>query len=67
MIGPSTTTPGGFTHMLVAIHKFTKWIKNLPITKLSAERVVSFICDIPHRFGFPNRIYDRPGLKFPVT
>jgi hypothetical protein len=37
--------------MLVAIDKFTKWIKYKAITKLSADRVVSFICDILHRFG----------------
>jgi hypothetical protein len=27
MIGPFTTAPGGFTHVLVAIDKFTKWIE----------------------------------------
>jgi hypothetical protein len=32
MIGPLTTTPGGLTHMLVAIDKFTKWIEYKPIT-----------------------------------
>ena len=42
--------------MLVAIDKFTKWIEYKPITKLSVDRVVSFICDILHYFGFPNTI-----------
>jgi hypothetical protein len=27
MIGPLTTAPGGFTHVMVAIDKFTKWIE----------------------------------------
>jgi hypothetical protein len=27
MIGPFTMAPGGFTHALVAIDKFTKWIE----------------------------------------
>jgi transposase InsO family protein len=40
----------------VAIDKFTKWIEYKPITTLSADRVVTFICDILHRFGFPNTI-----------
>jgi ribonuclease HI len=31
MIGPFTTAPGGFTHVLVAIDKFTKWIEYKPI------------------------------------
>jgi hypothetical protein len=48
MIGPLITGPGGTTHALVAIEKFTKWIEYKPITKLSADRVVSFIYDILH-------------------
>jgi hypothetical protein len=45
--------PGGFTHVLVAIDKFTKWIEYKPITKLTPDRVVDFVSDILHRFGFP--------------
>jgi hypothetical protein len=48
MIGPLTTALGGFTHVLVAIDKFTKWIEYKAITKLLADQVVSFICDILH-------------------
>jgi hypothetical protein len=48
--------PGGFTHVLAAIDKFTKWIEYKLITNISANRVVSFICDILHRFGFANTI-----------
>jgi hypothetical protein len=64
MIGPLTTTPGGFTHVLVAINKFTKWIKYKPITTLSADRVVSFIYDILHHFGFPNTVIMDLGSNF---
>jgi hypothetical protein len=64
MIGPLTIAPGGLTHVLVVIDKFTKWIKYKPITKLSADRVVSFICDILHRFGFPNTIIMDLGSNF---
>jgi hypothetical protein len=56
MIEPMKTTPGGFTHVLVSIDKFTKWIKSKPITQLFVDRVVSSICDILHQFGFPNTI-----------
>jgi hypothetical protein len=41
-----------------------KWINYKPITKLSADRVVSFICDIFHRFGFPNTIIMDLGSNF---
>jgi hypothetical protein len=56
--------PGGFTHVLVAIDKFTKWIEYKPITKLSTDTVVSFICDILPRFGFPNTIITDLGSYF---
>jgi hypothetical protein len=55
---------GGFTHVLVAIHKFTKWIEYKPITKISADRVVSFTCDIFHHFGFPNTTIIDLGSNF---
>jgi hypothetical protein len=56
MIGPFTTAPRGFTHVLVDIDKFTKWIEYKPIAKLTPDRVADFISDILHRFGFPNTI-----------
>jgi hypothetical protein len=64
MIGPLTTTPGGFTHVLMAIDKFTKWIEYKLITKLTLDRVVDFICDIQHRFGFPNTIITDLGTNY---
>jgi hypothetical protein len=29
--------PGGYTHLLVAINKFSKWVEVRPITNLRAE------------------------------
>jgi hypothetical protein len=37
MIGPFRTAPGGFTHVLVAIDKFTKWIEYKLIAKLTSD------------------------------
>jgi hypothetical protein len=56
--------PGGFTHVLVAIDKFTKWIEYKPIAKISVDQVVGFICDILHRFGFLNTIITDLGSNF---
>ena len=53
MIGPLTVALEGFNHVLVAVDKFTKWIECKPIVKISSDRVVDFISDIIHRFGFP--------------
>jgi hypothetical protein len=64
MIGPFTTALGGFTHVLVAIDKFTKWIEYKPIAKLTPDRVVDFISDILHHFGFPNTIITDLGSNF---
>jgi hypothetical protein len=40
MVGPFKTTPGGLTHLLVAVDKFTKWIKAKPIKKLNGLLMV---------------------------
>ena len=64
MIGPLTTAPGGFTHILVALDKFIKWIEYKPITKINADRAVTFICDILRQFGFLNTIITDLGSNF---
>jgi hypothetical protein len=64
MIGPFKMAPGGFTHVLVAIDKFTKWIEYKPRGKLTPDRVVDFISNILHRFGFPNTIITDLGSNF---
>jgi len=37
LVGPLQKAPGGFTHLLVAIDKFSKWIEVRPITRIKAE------------------------------
>jgi hypothetical protein len=64
MIEPLTPAPEGFTHVLVAINKFTKCIEYKPISKLTLDRAVDFICDILHWFGFPNTIIIELGSNF---
>jgi len=64
MIGPLPIAPGGFTHILVAVDKFTKWIEYKPITKISSDRAMDFIYDILHRFSFPNTIITDLGSNF---
>jgi hypothetical protein len=48
----------------VAIDKFTKWIEYKPIAKLTPDRVIDFISDILHSFGFPNTIITDLGSNF---
>ena len=64
MIGPLPIAPGEFTHILVAVDKFTKWIEVKPITKISSDRAVEFISEILHRFGFSSTIITDLGSNF---
>jgi hypothetical protein len=43
----------GYTHVLVAIDKFTKWIEYKPIASLTSSKAVEFIQEIIFRFGYP--------------
>jgi transposase InsO family protein len=56
--------PGGYTHLLVAIDKFSKWVDVRPITNLRAEQAVTFFTDIVYRFGMPNSIITDNGSQF---
>ncbi len=51
--------PGGFSHLLVAIDKFSKWIEVRPLTSIRSEQAVAFFTNIIHRFGVPNSIIRR--------
>jgi transposase InsO family protein len=63
-VGPLWKAPGGYTHLLVAIDKFSKWVEVRPITNLRAEQAVTFFTDIVYRFGVPNSIITDSGSQF---
>jgi ribonuclease HI len=63
LVGPLQKAPGGFTHLLVAIDKFSKWIEVRPLTSIGSEQAVAFFTNIIHRFGNPNSITDN-GTQF---
>ena len=60
----STESPRGYTHLLVAIDKFSKWIEARLITRIKYEQAVLFFTDIIHRFGIPNTIITDNGTQF---
>jgi transposase InsO family protein len=64
IIYPLRKAPGGYTHLLVAIDKFSKWVEVRPITNLRAEQAVTFFTDIIHRFGVPNSIITDDESQF---
>jgi hypothetical protein len=64
MVGPLRQAPDGFTHLLVAVDKFSKWIEDQPIVNVRSEEAVSFFTDIIYRFGMPNMIITHNGTQF---
>jgi ribonuclease HI len=61
MVGPLRQAPGGFTHLLMAVDKFSKWIEARPIVNVRSEEAVSFFTDIIYRFSIPNTIITDNG------
>ena len=64
MVGPLKRAPMGYTHLLVTIDKYTKWIEARPIYVIKSEQAVLFFLDIIHRFGVPNSIIMDNGTQF---
>ena len=64
MVGPLKKAPSGFTHLLIAVDKFTKWIEANPITNIRSKEAVKFFLDIIYRFGVPNCIITDHGTNF---
>ena len=56
MVGPLKKALAGFTHLLIAVDKFTKWIEAKPFTNIRSEETVKFFLDIIYWFGVPNCI-----------
>jgi transposase InsO family protein len=64
LVGPLQKAPGGYTHLLAAIDKFSKWIKVRPLNSIRSEQAVAFFTNIIHRFGVPNSIITDNGTQF---
>jgi transposase InsO family protein len=64
MVGPLRQAPGGFTHLFVAVDKFSKWIEARPIVNIRSEEVVSFFTNISYHFGIPNTIITDNDTQF---
>jgi transposase InsO family protein len=64
LVGPLQKAPGGYTHLLVAIDKFSKWIEVRPLNSIRSEQAVAFFTNIIHRFGVPNSIITNNVTQF---
>jgi hypothetical protein len=61
MVGPLKKAPSGFTHLLVAVDKFMKWVEAKSIRKLDGKTAIKFVKDIVVRFGIPHSIITDNG------
>jgi hypothetical protein len=43
ILWPSRKAPGGLTHLLIAVDKFTKWVKARPLAKIGSKQAVDFV------------------------
>ena len=64
LVGPLKRVPEGYTHLLVTVDKFTKWIDARSISTIKSEQAVLFFLDIVHRFGVPNSIITDNDTQF---
>jgi hypothetical protein len=63
MVGLLKTVPSGFTHLLVVVDKFTKWVEAKPIRKFDGKTALKFVKDIVVRFVIPHSIITDNGTN----
>jgi hypothetical protein len=64
-VGPlPKSSRGSHTYLLVAVDKFSKWIKAVPVTNQEATTAVKFFESIVYRYGVPNIIITDNGTNF---
>jgi hypothetical protein len=66
LVGPFKKTKGGFTHIFVAVDKFTKWIEVKPVASIPMAKAMEFIKEIMYRSGVPNNNIMDNGTQFTV-
>jgi hypothetical protein len=64
LVGPFKKAKCRFTHIFVAVDKFTKWVKVKPTTSIIAAKAVEFIKEIMYMSGMPNNIITNNGTQF---
>ena len=64
LVGPLKKALEGYTHLLVTIDKFTKWIEARSISMIKSEQAVLFFLNIIHHFGVSNSIITDNGTQF---
>ncbi|XP_051213036.1 uncharacterized protein [Lolium perenne] len=64
MVGKFKTAPGGYTHLLVDVDKFTKWVEAKPIKKCDGKTATKFLRELIYRYVYPHSIITDDGTNF---
>jgi transposase InsO family protein len=64
LVGPFKKAKGGFTHIFIAMDKFTKWVEVKPVASITAAKAMEFIREIMYRFSVPSNIITNNGNQF---
>jgi transposase InsO family protein len=64
LVGSFKKAKGGFTHIFVAVDKFTKWIEAKLATSITAAKVMEYIKEIIYKFGVRNNIITGNRTQF---
>jgi transposase InsO family protein len=64
LVGPFKKAKGGFTHIFVAVDKFTKSIEVKPDASITTTKAMEFIKKIMYKLGVPNNIITDNGTQF---
>jgi transposase InsO family protein len=66
LVCPFKKAMGVFTHIFIAMDKFTKWVKAKCASSITMAKAVEFVKEIMYRFGIPSNIITDNGTQFTV-
>jgi hypothetical protein len=61
LVSPFKKAKRGFTHIFIAVDKFTKWVEVKHAASITTAKAVEFIKEITYKFGIPNTIITDNG------
>jgi hypothetical protein len=68
IVGPLPIAPGNYTHAVVAVEYFSKWVKAKPLLSITSTMIQKFFWhNIVCRFGVPNEVTVDNGKQFDST
>jgi hypothetical protein len=68
IVGPLPMAPGNYTHAVVAVEYFSKWVEAKPLLSITSATIQKFFWqNIVCRFGVPHEVTVDNGKQFDST